>query len=108
MTLTLELDDDGYPTIAALRDVAWHSVRSREDCAALLAAVSEVWTYAGCWKQDGDVYRVSTGGWSGNESLIEALQENKVFWLLCWRLIRRGGHFEFELPTASAAAKESA
>ena len=38
-----------------------------------------------------------TGGWSGNEEIIMALQEN-VFWLLYWEKSIRGGHYYFEIP----------
>ena len=48
---------------------------------------------------DKTVLVVATGGWSGNEDLIEALQENKnMIWALHWQLSARGGYFEFDLP----------
>lgn len=40
-----------------------------------------------------------TGGWSGNESIIEALQQN-FFWFLYWEKSTRGGHFWFEIDLA--------
>ena len=42
-----------------------------------------------------------TGGWSGNESIIEALQENKqgnIFWFMYWERSTKGGHYWFEIP----------
>ena len=42
-------------------------------------------------------YSLSTGGWSGNESLIDAMQGNWFFWTF-WISSRRGGHFVFEIP----------
>jgi hypothetical protein len=100
MTLLLELDDDGYPAEDSVTQVAEYPIRGREDCAALLAAVREVWQYADCgyWSQDGDLFTISTAGWSGNESLIGAMQDNAIFWMLCWQSSRRGGHFELKLP----------
>ena len=39
----------------------------------------------------------STGGWSGNESLISAMQDNVIFWHLHWVQSRRGGHYVFDI-----------
>jgi hypothetical protein len=38
-----------------------------------------------------------TGGWSGNEDIIEALQKNKMFWIMWWWKTERGGHYYFEI-----------
>jgi hypothetical protein len=46
----------------------------------------------------GLVYSLSTGGWSENEDLIEAMRTNLVFWGICWLESRRGGHYKFLLP----------
>lgn len=43
------------------------------------------------------VYEISTGGWSGNESLIAAMRDNVVFWSMCWQQSRRGGHYIFHV-----------
>lgn len=44
-----------------------------------------------------DVWAYHTGGWSGNESIIDVLQES---WLWDWLLERydRGGHYYFRRP----------
>ena len=39
---------------------------------------------------------MSTGGWSGNEDIIEAMHRNAVMWNLCWVQSRRGGHYIFQ------------
>jgi len=65
----------------------------------LMDFVESLWSYADWgWKQKGRHYSISTGGWSGNESLIEALKKNQIFWAVCWYSSTRGGHYEFELP----------
>lgn len=56
------------------------------------------WSEDWCWGEaedadDGPVYTVSTGGWSGNEALIEAMQHNFLFWSSHFVQHRRGGHY---------------
>ncbi len=43
-------------------------------------------------------YNISTGGWSGNEAILGAMQDNLTFWMVCWQEHRRGGHYIFQLP----------
>src|SRR5712671_3118024 len=93
------VDDEGYPTDGALDRIrAWPMA----DLRGLMAFVHEIW----CWpdwgwteeiKDGKPTYAISTGGWSGNESVIGALEANNMFWLLCWQSSRRGGHYEFAL-----------
>jgi len=76
-----------------------------EDPHGLMAYVKERWEYAdtGCWrdwksrKNDKHVYRLATGGWSGNESIIGALRENYFFWGRNWELSARGGLHIFKI-----------
>ena len=41
--------------------------------------------------------RLATAGWSGNESIIDALQENAMFFMLCWQSSHRGGLHIFHI-----------
>jgi hypothetical protein len=43
-------------------------------------------------------FHISTAGWSGNEDIIGAMQENFICWTQTWQSHRRGGHYLFELP----------
>lgn len=38
-----------------------------------------------------------TGGWSGNEDIIKALQNNFIFWNMNWVKSTRGGHYWFKI-----------
>ena len=99
---------DGYPTDAQLATVReW----PYGDYRGLMAYVHSLW-WAADWGfsltvEDGEPlsfregepgYYLSTGAWSGNESVIAALQENQMFWALCWQESRRGGHYKFVVP----------
>jgi hypothetical protein len=100
------LDDDGYPTEDALSIIenwGW------EDKRGLFKFMESIWhlrTWGWSegeedheWDKGSQVYRynISTGGWSGNESIIGALQSNSLLWALAWVQSRRGGHYIFEV-----------
>ena len=90
------MDANGYPESSELKRIReW----PYQDAAGLMDFIRSIWWTADWgWKQTGMVFDISTGGWSGNESIIEALQENAMFWILCWWESRRGGHYRFEIP----------
>ena len=105
------LDDDGYPTEAALDVVKlWHW----NDAKGWFEFIKSIWyMHSWGWKEveephewseyeqykDKIVHRyyISTAGWSGNESIIGAMQDNVMMWHLNWVQSRRGGHYIFEL-----------
>jgi len=41
--------------------------------------------------------QLSCGGWSGNESIMTALEKNEWFYCFYWEESRRGGHYKFEI-----------
>lgn len=96
------LDDNGYPTETALNLIRkWHWL----DIKGCFEFIKNIWTYKNYWREDisgeknGEpavTYHVSTAGWSGNESLIEALMRNEMIWHLSWVQSKRGGHYIFE------------
>lgn len=105
------LDDDGYPTDDALEIIKlWHW----DDARGWFKFIESLWAYHDWgWKEkdephewedlkqykDKTVHRyyISTAGWSGNESIIRAMQKNDFMWHLNWVQSRRGGHYIFEL-----------
>ncbi len=48
--------------------------------------------------ENGDKICISTGGWSGHETIISAMEKNKLLMLHCYYKWRCGGHFEFKIP----------
>ncbi len=96
-------DKDGYPTKQELRKVKEWDI---DDFTGWFKYIESIWH----WDDRARVYRgrncfgrrvnkayLSTGGWSGNESIIDAMQNNKNYlWMFtCWKS-RRGGHYWFE------------
>ncbi len=90
------MDKNGYPEECELKEIReW----DYHDFKGLMEYVEGLWRYADWgFRAKRKVYRLSTGGWSGNESIIGALQENLMFWSVCWWKAQRGGHYVFELP----------
>lgn len=94
-----------YPTDAALERIKGWDISKQEDISALWEFVRGLWIYedriapcaSGEWPFDDCDWYASTGGWSGHEDVIDALRSNHMFWLLCWRASRAGGHFWFKV-----------
>ncbi len=42
-------------------------------------------------------FEYHTGGWSGNEDVIDALRQNWLFWSMFWQKSTRGGHHYFKI-----------
>lgn len=100
------MSDDEYPTEEDLeRITTWDFVATPGFVPFMDYVKARWWSPDWGWSErDGvdelfdrpvHIYEISTGGWSGNESLIGAMQENFVFWSLNWMQSRRGGHYTF-------------
>jgi hypothetical protein len=92
------MDRDGYPDDSELDSIrAWGQERP-PGYVGLMEFVQGLWRFPDYFQACGRHYALSTGGWSGNEELIGALQDNHAFWACCWASSRRGGHYVFEIP----------
>jgi hypothetical protein len=88
------MDIDGYPEEDELEKIrTWNC----QDLHGLMQYVHGRWMFAdsGYFKQEDDVYYLSTAGWSGNEEIIGAMKQNYVWWSLFWEQSNRGGHHIF-------------
>jgi hypothetical protein len=86
-----------YPSEPELKEIRqW----AHEDCIGLMEFVFGIWEYAdiGYCRRIGRRFWFSTGGWSGNEDIVGALMDNRMFWTMCWYSSRRGGHYRFDVP----------
>lgn len=94
------MDLDGYPESDDLDRIShWNE----NDPHGLIKFITRLW-----WPGDGygvqlrgRVLSLHTYGWSGNESIISALQDN-LFWVFYWEKSFRGGHYWFRLNTTTS------
>lgn len=96
-------DKNGYPTDETLREIeifSWHG----KGPYAFLEFVQKAWSDYGVIreipKEDRIRVEFATGGWSGNESIIQSMERN-IFFPLYWKSSHRGGLHVFEIPLKS-------
>jgi len=87
-----------YPTEEELEKIRqWDAVK---DPMGLINFIKGLWNYPEYFVVKGKrviTLKLSTGGWSGNEDIIEALRRNQMFFLLYWQSSVRGGHYYFRV-----------
>jgi hypothetical protein len=89
-------DDGGYPAAASLRRLAkW----DHTDLKGALEFARSLWNWPDYARKRGRRYTFITGGWSGNEDIIAALEKNFMLHAMCWQASFRGGKHVYELPT---------
>ena len=75
----------------------------------LVRELEDNWTFRSyvkkSWEKNCLILELHTGGDSHNESLIDALQENTVFWTMFWHQTVRGGHYSFKIDFSSIGFK---
>ena len=88
-----------YPDPSALLKLQTLPAMTRDQCLEVLEEARTMWVVEhGCYCVEADSYHFNTGGWSGNEEIIDALQRNAMFWARCWEMSKRGGEHVFRLP----------
>lgn len=91
------LDQHGYPTEETLETIEkWDYISTGP--VPLLEYVVENWNYGihESWFK-AETFSLATGGWSGNEDVLEALRNNFLFWAMHWDSSHRGGKVVFHL-----------
>ena len=99
-----EFNSDGYPTKETLKTIRQWSDYTPDGQIQLLDFVRDAWSYPErvermviSEENKTMQYNFSTGGWSGNEDIIDALNNNVMAWMLCWHSSSRGGHYVFQV-----------
>ena len=95
-------DKNGYPTDKTLEEIANYKAKGYGQYNELMEYIKDCWWHPEMMKKKeklatSDIWHISTGGWSGNEDIIEAMKKNFWFWMACWVQSRRGGHYIFEV-----------
>lgn len=89
--------NEDYPSEEDLKRIReWDTIKDPE---GLLDFILPYWERNGWYKRSGKNLinlQLSTGGWSGNESIIEAMHTN-MFFFFWWQKSIRGGHYWFKI-----------
>jgi hypothetical protein len=94
------MDANNYPTEKELAKVKeWDVVKDRDGLITYLLGLWHWDKYAKYYEtKDGHtILELHTGGWSGNEEILDALRSNVVFWLMYFWIHKSGGHYYFNI-----------
>ena len=93
-------DKNGYPDEEALKAIATFDFGDKFlNLPSYLKLIRALWHWDDYFRYNENTgcLELHTGGWSGNESIISALQDHKYFWWVFWYKSKRGGHYWFEI-----------
>jgi len=105
--------DSEYYTERELKEIQNWDIR---DAHNLIERLRDMWEYKNYFIENWGLDQIHnerpilmleshTGGWSGNEDIIEALQSHKLFWTMWWWKTERGGHYYFEVDFSQIGFK---
>jgi len=99
----IEIDNDGYPTDEALEAIKKVEFKDAAQWLIDFGALKLPYSNTKILYRDDDIYGpcniiwFATGGWSGNESIMDAVLSNFAFHHLYWRW-QSGGLHQFRIP----------
>ncbi len=93
------IDSNGYPTEETLKHIRSFDIL-KDDPIAFTEYLCENWVngFPPEYDKEAGTLQLSTGGWSGCESIISALKSSKkypTYWTMFWYQSRVGGHYWF-------------
>jgi hypothetical protein len=87
-----KFDKYGYPTehtLQCIKNWDW------QDPLGALEYMREAWYWQHMVDVEGNKWIFRTGGWSGNEELISAIEDNYLLYNMVWVSSDRGGKYVF-------------
>jgi hypothetical protein len=106
------LDEDGYPTEAALNYIKnWScgfvngtyvlgKYYKNLDFTDLIEYIQSIWYYDDAVVYEDGLLEIHTLGWSGNEEVIHVLR-NTTLWMMRHKATQSGGHYYFRIDKDS-------
>ena len=97
------LDENNYPDEASLEAIKkWGILTQGIDGLLDLIEDNTNWSDRQIERSGKNVihYAYHTGGWPGNENVIDALRHNFLLWSMFWEKSTRGGHYYFKIKLA--------
>ena len=103
-------DADGYPTEATLDRIREWPIVTLADMVDCMDFAGRAWSSYGTWRKYSDWkearwpsrplvrYTFATGGWSGNESVVAAIEANLIVQMVGAWAWKRGGWYEYRFP----------
>jgi hypothetical protein len=91
--MNFELDNDGYPTEETLENIENYDGNYSD----LPDLIGDLFSEFGKSELNGNEWTLVTGGWSGNENMINALINNHLFYHTCWYATFAGVKYIFKL-----------
>lgn len=95
----MSLDEYRHPDEETLEEIKNIYPINKENLNKLIYILQENWHWKDyiIYDKEKGCLQLHTGGWSGNEEIIIALEQNYIFWMWCWYKSKRGGHYWFDL-----------
>ena len=100
------LDENNYPDEKSLEEIkTWDLLSHGVDDFLDLIEDNTYWADRQTERSGKNVihYVYHTGGWSGNEDVIQAMRQNYLFWAISWEKSTRGGHYYFKIKRSNYA-----
>lgn len=88
------LDKNGYPTDETIRKLE----RWEYPFHGIVSVLEIIFQDYGNVSLEDRQLILATGGWSGCEEAVCALDNNMLFHAFCWQMSKRGGYHEYTLP----------